>query len=62
MNACRDDMSQIDRLRILKRVGLIEDIDETLKALEEESSYKLSDEPIDDINAVTGSETSYKES
>ena len=62
MNACRDDMSQIDRLRILKRVGLIEDIDETLEALEAESSYKLSDEPIDDINAVTGSETPYKES
>lgn len=62
MNTCRDDMSQIDRLRILKRVGLIEDIDETLKALEEESSYKLSDEPIYDINAVTGYETPYKES
>ena len=43
-------MSLDDKLIILKRVGLISDIEATKKALEEESSYKLVDEPIDDIS------------
>lgn len=47
MVKAQDLMSIDDKLAILKRVGLIADIEETKKALEEESSYKLADEPID---------------
>lgn len=43
-------MSMDDKLTILKRVGLIVDVEATKKALEEESSYKLVDEPIIDIS------------
>lgn len=53
----RDDMSQIDRLKVLKKIGLIDDIDETLKELEEESSYKLVDEPIDNLDTISENET-----